>query len=150
DSVQIICKEGYSPQVDQITEYNLILYMFSSLSRPPHLPDGDTTERLKFKYSHDERVEYICQNYYIMQGGPFRTCNNGHWTGAIRCLKPCTVDRQLMTRHNIQFKYILGDKLRSTHNGEIEFVCIRGKHHVGTYAMRQRCVDGEMNLPSCQ
>uniref|UniRef100_A0A4W6F526 Sushi domain-containing protein n=1 Tax=Lates calcarifer TaxID=8187 RepID=A0A4W6F526_LATCA len=118
--------------------------------RPPHLPDGDTTERLKFKYSHDERVEYICQNYYIMQGGPFRTCNNGHWTGAIRCLKPCTVDRQLMSRHNIQFRYTRDDKLYSTHNDEIEFVCIRGKHHVGTYAMRQRCVDGEMNLPSCQ
>uniref|UniRef100_A0A4W6F7G8 Complement factor H like 4 n=1 Tax=Lates calcarifer TaxID=8187 RepID=A0A4W6F7G8_LATCA len=126
------------------------IFITCTLCHCPHSLNGDTTERLKFKYSHDERVEYICQNYYIMQGGPFRTCNNGHWTGAIRCLKPCTVDRQLMTRHNIQFKYILGDKLRSTHNGEIEFVCIRGKHHVGTYAMRQRCVDGEMNLPSCQ
>ncbi|XP_050933041.1 complement factor H isoform X6 [Lates calcarifer] len=119
--------------------------------RPPHLPDGDTTERLKFKYSHDERVEYICQNYYIMQGGPFRTCNSGHWTGAIRCLKPCTVDRQLMTRHNIQFKYILGDdKLYLLHNDETEFICTRGRRHVGTYVMRQRCVDGVMNLPSCQ
>uniref|UniRef100_A0A4W6F6X2 Sushi domain-containing protein n=1 Tax=Lates calcarifer TaxID=8187 RepID=A0A4W6F6X2_LATCA len=118
--------------------------------RPPHLPDGDTTERLKFKYSHDERVEYICQNYYIMQGGPFRTCNNGHWTGAIRCLKPCTVDRQLMSRHNIQFRYTRDDKLYLLHNDETEFICTRGRRHVGTYVMRQRCVDGEMNLPSCQ
>uniref|UniRef100_A0A4W6F8A1 Complement factor H like 4 n=1 Tax=Lates calcarifer TaxID=8187 RepID=A0A4W6F8A1_LATCA len=161
DSVQIICKEGYSPQVDRLTclegKWNSNGAQLRTISTakicspPPKVDNAVVVSSYQKEYlSGSERVEYICQNYYIMQGGPFRTCNNGHWTGAIRCLKPCTVDRQLMTRHNIQFKYILGDKLRSTHNGEIEFVCIRGKHHVGTYAMRQRCVDGEMNLPSCQ
>nr|XP_020442854.1 sushi, von Willebrand factor type A, EGF and pentraxin domain-containing protein 1-like isoform X2 [Monopterus albus] len=55
--------------------------------RPPPLADADIEGSLKSKYSHNERVEYTCQQLYVMEGGPHRTCNNGNWTGDLRCLK---------------------------------------------------------------
>ena len=55
-------------------------------NNPPPLTDGDTTESLRFHYSHDERVEYICQNLYQMEGEPYLTCVNGKWVGKMRCL----------------------------------------------------------------
>ncbi|XP_047198989.1 complement factor H-related protein 4-like [Hippoglossus stenolepis] len=38
--------------------------------QPPPLANGDTKNSMKFSYRQNERVEYICQNYYIMQEDP--------------------------------------------------------------------------------
>uniref|UniRef100_A0A8D3B9K5 Sushi domain-containing protein n=1 Tax=Scophthalmus maximus TaxID=52904 RepID=A0A8D3B9K5_SCOMX len=97
---------------------------------------------------HNDKVEHICQPYYVMRGGPFKTCSNGEWTGDITCIRPCTVDREAMNKRNISFRYSRYDKLYATHDEEIEFRCNRGRK-VGRVAMRQRCDDGAMELPSC-
>ncbi|XP_028442500.1 complement factor H-related protein 3-like isoform X2 [Perca flavescens] len=117
---------------------------------PPPLTDGDIKDTVKTDYSHQERVEFMCQNYYTMEGGPHRTCINGEWTGQIKCLKPCTVDRPLMNRYNISFKYTYDDKLYSAHNDNITFTCTEGHSPTGTLSMRQQCIEGVMNLPTCQ
>uniref|UniRef100_A0A3P9DTJ6 Sushi domain-containing protein n=1 Tax=Maylandia zebra TaxID=106582 RepID=A0A3P9DTJ6_9CICH len=116
--------------------------------RPPPLSDGDTKTSTKHLYQHNEKVEYICQRYYVMKGGPFKTCNHGEWTGEIRCL-PCTVNRDDMNRHNIQFRFSRDDKLYTEHDDEIEFMCTRGRP-VGTLGMRQKCEHGVVHLPTCQ
>uniref|UniRef100_A0A3Q1EEN8 Sushi domain-containing protein n=1 Tax=Acanthochromis polyacanthus TaxID=80966 RepID=A0A3Q1EEN8_9TELE len=54
--------------------------------KPPPLADGDTKETVVFQYRHNAKVEYICQNVYHMEGGPFKTCKNGEWIGQMRCL----------------------------------------------------------------
>ncbi|XP_063356617.1 complement factor H-related protein 4-like [Pelmatolapia mariae] len=117
--------------------------------KPPPLSDGDTKRSTKYRYQHNEQVEYICQRYYIMEGGPFKTCKDGEWTGEIRCLRPCTVNREDMNRHNIQFRYSRDDKLYSEHGDTILFVCTRGSP-VGTVEMRQTCENGLIYLPTCQ
>uniref|UniRef100_A0A3B4H5Z4 Sushi domain-containing protein n=1 Tax=Pundamilia nyererei TaxID=303518 RepID=A0A3B4H5Z4_9CICH len=117
--------------------------------RPPPLSDGDTKTSTKRLYQHNEKVEYICQRYHVMKGGPFKTCNDGEWTGEIRCLQPCTVNRDDMNRHNIWFRYSRDDKLYSEHDDEIEFMCTRGRP-VGTLGMRQKCEHGVVHLPTCQ
>ncbi|XP_029285969.1 complement factor H-like [Cottoperca gobio] len=117
--------------------------------KAPNLANGDTRESLRFQYRHSERVEYICQNYYIMEGEPRKTCINGKWSGQMRCLKPCTVDRQTMSTYNIDFYYGSDNKLYSTHLDEIQFRCTTGRPN-GRLSMRQRCVDGVMDLPTCQ
>ncbi|XP_076582273.1 complement factor H-related protein 1-like [Chaetodon auriga] len=117
--------------------------------RPPPLTDGDTKESLQFRYRHNARVEYICQNYYIMEGRPYKTCNNGEWIGHMRCLKPCTVTEEAMRKHNIAFYYRRDDKLYSTHDDEIQFRCVGRTRPDGIHNMRQRCVDGVMQLPTC-
>ncbi|XP_071342393.1 complement factor H isoform X12 [Trachinotus anak] len=121
----------------------------SGCGRPPPLADGDIIGIPKSEYRLNERVKYSCQAYYIMQGEPFKTCQNGEWTGEMRCLKPCTVDREMMNIHNIAFRYTHEDKLYSTHGDAIQFACTRGRP-VGTVGMRQTCNDGVMELPSCQ
>ncbi|XP_044218658.1 complement factor H-like [Thunnus albacares] len=118
--------------------------------RPPVLANGDTTTSAKPRYEHNEKVEYICQRYYVMEGEPYQTCNNSEWTGEIKCLKPCTVDKELLRAHNLQFRHISGDKLYSAHDDEIEFRCVRGTRHDRTVGMRQKCNDGVMHLPTCQ
>ncbi|XP_039984434.1 complement factor H-related protein 1-like [Xiphias gladius] len=116
--------------------------------RPPPLDNGDTRETQKYRYAHNERVEYVCQKYHTMQDGPFKTCNNGDWTGEMRCLKPCTVDTEVMNKNNIAFRYTYEKKLYSTHLDYMEFACTRGRR-LGTVAMRQRCIDGVIVLPTC-
>uniref|UniRef100_A0A3Q1IA57 Sushi domain-containing protein n=1 Tax=Anabas testudineus TaxID=64144 RepID=A0A3Q1IA57_ANATE len=117
--------------------------------KPPTLPDGDLKYDIKFSYVNTEKVEYICQPYYTMEGEPFKTCNNGLWTGSMRCLRPCTVNTDDMNRHNIRFTHKTNDKLYSPHKDHITFSCIRGTVPDGRLEMRQQCNDGLMNLPTC-
>ncbi|KAM6938259.1 complement factor H-related protein 4-like [Lycodopsis pacificus] len=116
----------------------------------PPITDGDTTETLRFHHSHEERVHYRCQSYYTMEGEPYNTCFNGEWIGRMKCLKPCTVEREAIRSHNIEFRYGSQDKLYLVHNDHVTFVCISNRTPVDTSAMRCQCVDGEMHLPTCQ
>ncbi|XP_068446215.1 complement factor H-like [Clinocottus analis] len=118
--------------------------------RSPTVEHGDIKQRGKFQYRHGERVDYICQIFYIMEGDPYKICNDGEWIGQMKCLKPCTVDELIMRSHNINFRYGSEDKLYATHNDHLTFECNRGKRLVGTMSMRQKCVDGVMQLPTCQ
>ncbi|XP_073332115.1 complement factor H-related protein 1-like [Pagrus major] len=117
-------------------------------NNPPSLTDGDTRESLRGRYSHNERVEYFCQNFYQMEGEPYQTCRNGEWLGKMRCLRPCTVDTEAMSRHNIAFRFGGDNKLYAPHNDHITFTCVRGRHD-GRLNMRQSCIDGVMHLPTC-
>nr|XP_020457576.1 coagulation factor XIII B chain-like [Monopterus albus] len=117
--------------------------------RPPPLADADIQGSLKSKYSHNEKVVYTCQQYYVMEGRPHRTCSNGKWTGDLRCLKPCTVTDEAMRQRNIAFRYTYEKKLYASHNDEIEFMCTGRTTHVGTVTMHPTCIDGEIQLPTC-
>uniref|UniRef100_A0A672IQN6 Sushi domain-containing protein n=1 Tax=Salarias fasciatus TaxID=181472 RepID=A0A672IQN6_SALFA len=57
--------------------------------------------------------------------------------------RPCTVDTEAKSKHNIQFKYSLQNKLYLHHNDEVEFVCKSGRPAQGSH-MRGRCLDGEI------
>ncbi|XP_071388060.1 complement factor H-related protein 1-like [Centroberyx affinis] len=117
--------------------------------RAPLLEGGDIKYSVKYLYDHGERVEYICQTYYILDGLSHKTCHNGEWTGEMRCLKPCTVNEADMRKNNIAFRYTYQTKLYAEHNDEMSFSCAKGRHD-GRLEMRQRCNDGEISLPSCQ
>ncbi|XP_041861270.1 complement factor H-like isoform X3 [Melanotaenia boesemani] len=116
---------------------------------PPFLDNGDYLES-KTEFAHNERVEYRCQQYYKMEGEPYKTCKNGNWTGEMRCLKPCTVSQDNLNDNNIDFKTPGLNKLYSEHDDHITFKCKYGFQRVGDVVMRQRCNDGEMALPTCQ
>ncbi|XP_068175828.1 complement factor H-related protein 1-like [Antennarius striatus] len=118
-------------------------------NNPLNLADGDVKETLKNFYSHNERVEYICQTLFTMSGQPFRTCINGEWIGDLRCLRPCTVDSDLMRRYNIDFKHSDDKKLYAPHLDMIEFKCVGQTRPVGTVGMRQQCNDGLIRFPTC-
>ncbi|XP_028300805.1 complement factor H-like [Gouania willdenowi] len=117
--------------------------------KPPTIDDGIILAGIKEQYKENDKVKYGCPLYYTIEGEPYKTCINGEWIGEISCNKPCTVDRDAMNRQNIEFKYSRHDKMYSEHNDEIEFRCKRGMRTDGQVAMRQRCVHGVINLPTC-
>ncbi|KAM4740133.1 complement factor H [Anableps anableps] len=119
---------------------------------PPALADGDTKSIISSNsvYQTGDRVEYICKNKYTMDGDPFKTCENGVWTGNMRCLQPCTVNEQIMNQHQIQFRYVSEKKLYAVHKEYITFSCKQWKTRVGRVPMRVQCNDGVMELPTCQ
>uniref|UniRef100_UPI0037E938B2 complement factor H-like n=1 Tax=Semicossyphus pulcher TaxID=241346 RepID=UPI0037E938B2 len=119
----------------------------SGCERPPLLADGDIKGSVKHQYGHNEKVEYVCQSLHTMNGSPFKTCNNGEWTGQMKCLRPCTVDAHLMNRNNIRFRYVADTKLYAPHDDAITFTCTGSRSPVGRQNMRQVCTDGVMNLP---
>ncbi|KAM9848810.1 complement factor H-like [Aulostomus maculatus] len=116
----------------------------------PPLIDGDIKFSVKFTHQNNEQVQYTCKRYFFMEGTPYKTCVNGEWRGDIRCLKPCTVDREVMNKHHVEFKYRRDDKMYSSHNDEIEFRCQYGRRHVGNLLMRQTCLEGVIHIPTCQ
>uniref|UniRef100_A0A668VH33 Sushi domain-containing protein n=1 Tax=Oreochromis aureus TaxID=47969 RepID=A0A668VH33_OREAU len=157
DKVEYVCDTDYGMEggpfktcVDGDWVGEMRCRLAHGCGRPPPLSDGDTKSRPKYQYQHNDKVEYICQPYYVMEGGPFKTCKDGEWTGEIRCLRPCTVNRDDMNRHNIQFKHRRDDKLYSEHNDVIVFECKRGYRHDGAVGMRQTCEHGVIHLPTCQ
>ncbi|XP_054914161.1 complement factor H-like [Poeciliopsis prolifica] len=121
-------------------------------SAPPLLEDGDTKLVLRSDavYQTGDKVEYICQNQYIMNGDPFQTCNNGVWEGNMRCMKPCTVNEELLSQHGLDFRFFDATKMYVPHEDHLSFVCLRGKRRVGSVPMRVHCHDGQMTLPTCQ
>ncbi|XP_054914180.1 complement factor H-related protein 5-like isoform X1 [Poeciliopsis prolifica] len=102
-------------------------------SAPPLLEDGDTKLFLRSNavYQTGDKVEYICQNQYIMNGDPFQTCNNGVWEGNMRCMKPCTVNEELLSQHGLDFRFFDATKMYAPHKDHLSFVCLRGKRQVG-------------------
>ncbi|KAM9478406.1 complement factor H-like isoform 1-T2 [Salvelinus alpinus] len=121
---------------------------------PPHLMNGDTTDDTRERYRQGESVHYNCQKYYIPEPpSAYKTCRDGIWTGPITCLKPCTVDEELMNTKKIEFKYrpAIQNKLYATHGDHITFKCTGDSRlSPGSVDFRQQCINGVMNLPQCQ
>uniref|UniRef100_A0A8C6WXR8 Sushi domain-containing protein n=1 Tax=Neogobius melanostomus TaxID=47308 RepID=A0A8C6WXR8_9GOBI len=120
----------------------------ASCGSPPPLDNGDFIASTT-QFEHNTRVDYQCQSKYVMQGEPYKTCLNGVWTGEITCLKPCTINSDLIIPNKIQFKYKKDNKLYIPHDDHITFACIRGATHDNDGGMRRKCVDGVMILPRC-
>ncbi|KAM8873744.1 complement factor H-like [Spinachia spinachia] len=118
--------------------------------RPPFLTNGDTKETALNHYRQNDWVEYTCQRYHTMEGESFKTCIHGEWIGEMKCLRPCTTDKEAMRSHNIKFKHVADEKLYSHHLQWIGFACTGQRRHVGLIEMRQQCFDGVMQLPTCQ
>uniref|UniRef100_H3D462 Sushi domain-containing protein n=2 Tax=Tetraodon nigroviridis TaxID=99883 RepID=H3D462_TETNG len=118
--------------------------------KPPALESGDLREGLQFEYLHGERVEYICQNLYVMEGSAHRTCQNGEWIGAVKCLKPCIITVNDMQQRNIALKHKNPQKQYTPHNDQLEFTCSHGRPaRREDRNMIRYCRDGVMVLPTC-
>ncbi|XP_070410409.1 complement factor H isoform X1 [Nothobranchius furzeri] len=121
----------------------------SGCGRPPSLTDGETVRFTKQQYEEGATVEYTCFNMYVLKGGRFKTCNNGVWTGEMTCMKPCTVNAEMMEGHNIEFSHNDRDKYYAPHEDHLTFVCKHGTRLLHQEPMRKQCIDGQMDLPTC-
>ncbi|XP_042369971.1 complement factor H-related protein 1-like [Plectropomus leopardus] len=91
-------------------EKNIVCTSDLSCGIPPPLENGDIKTTVQLEYRHNDFIEYVCQPYYTIETQTYKICKNGEWIGQIRCRKPCTVDREAMNAHNIEFRYKRDDK----------------------------------------
>uniref|UniRef100_A0A4W5KZW8 Sushi domain-containing protein n=1 Tax=Hucho hucho TaxID=62062 RepID=A0A4W5KZW8_9TELE len=54
---------------------------------PPHLINGDTMGHTRERYRNGQSVQYVCQQYYILDPpSAYKTCRDGIWIGPMTCL----------------------------------------------------------------
>ncbi|KAM3620616.1 uncharacterized protein V6R79_025942 [Siganus canaliculatus] len=110
-------------------------------NKPPTLENGDTKESVQHNYRQNEKVQYVCQHLYKMEGDGFMQCVN----------EPCTVTVEEVRTQNIYFTNKPHEtKLYIPHNDFLSVSCVSGTSHYGRVSMRQQCVDGVVTLPTCQ
>ncbi|XP_058617547.1 complement factor H-like [Onychostoma macrolepis] len=156
------CESGYEKMAEEATctrdgwtpnPLCAVMTVSAKCGPPPRVNDADTVEMTKKEYNTGERVEYICFNKYILDQRhsftKYLTCQQGQWRGNVKCLKPCTVTKELMAERGIDLAYVNKQKMFAPHNDHITFACLWGKVSVGITDFRQKCNDGEMTLPEC-
>ncbi|XP_058615939.1 complement factor H-related protein 2-like isoform X2 [Onychostoma macrolepis] len=134
------CESGYDKMAEEATctrdgwTPNPLCAVSVKCGPPPRVNNADTVEMTKKEYNTGERVEYICFNKYILDQRhsftKYLTCQQGQWTGNVKCLKPCTVTKELMAERGIDLAYVNQQKMFAPHNDHITFVCLRGKNPV--------------------
>ncbi|XP_050950046.1 complement factor H-related protein 2-like isoform X2 [Labeo rohita] len=152
------CMSGYDKMAEEATctedgwTPKPLCAILRKCGPPPHVNDSDTKDMTKKEYRTGERVEYMCFSKYTLDEHPpfskYLTCQQGQWSGNIKCLKPCTVTKEIMDKRGIELAYADQQKMFTPHNDHITFKCQRGKYTRST-DFRQQCNDGEMTLPQC-
>ncbi|XP_072504418.1 complement factor H isoform X2 [Notamacropus eugenii] len=117
---------------------------------PPSINNGDITSFPLSEYPPESRVEYRCQQYYVLQGSQYVTCRNGFWTKEPTCLEACTASKEMMEKNNIELKWLRAEKLYSQTGQEMEFSCIQGyRKDPRSLPFRTKCIEGKINYPKC-
>ncbi|XP_052447064.1 complement factor H-related protein 4-like isoform X4 [Carassius gibelio] len=155
------CESGYEKKAEEATctqdgwtpnPLCTVMTASSKCGTPPTVNNADTVEMTKKEYNTGERVEFICFNKYTLDShSPFSkylTCQQGKWTGKVKCLKPCAVTVEEMDERGIEPAFTDQQKLFAPHDDHITFKCQWGKNSVG-FTPRHKCNDGVMTLPKC-
>ncbi|XP_052447060.1 complement factor H-related protein 4-like isoform X1 [Carassius gibelio] len=155
------CESGYEKNAEEATctrdgwtpnPLCTVMTASSKCGTPPTVNNADTVEMTKKEYNTGERVEFICFNKYTLDShSPFSkylTCQQGKWTGKVKCLKPCAVTVEEMDERGIEPAFTDQQKLFAPHDDHITFKCQWGKNSVG-FTPRHKCNDGVMTLPKC-
>ncbi|XP_069823573.1 coagulation factor XIII B chain-like isoform X2 [Dendropsophus ebraccatus] len=116
---------------------------------PPDIRYGDIPSISKSVYRSGESVEYICLQYYTLNGNSVARCINGVWTNAPECLEPCSVREKDMKENNLRVKWSPDSKLYLPHGDFLEFGCQSGYEAPFGTEMRSYCLHRKLNYPKC-
>ncbi|XP_066503179.1 complement factor H-like [Hoplias malabaricus] len=118
---------------------------------PPSFGFAKLTKPLKDTYKHGESIKYTCQEYYKMEGSAHMSCNQGTWTGSIKCLSFCLLMEDDMDDRKIQPARYKKQSYRIYHGNYIVFKCQdRRQPKRGSVDMEQQCNNGVLHLPVCR
>ncbi|XP_073701019.1 complement factor H-related protein 5-like [Garra rufa] len=155
------CETGYNKMATEATctqdgwtpkPLCAVITVTGKCGTPPSMDNADTKDMTKNEYYTGEKVEYICFTKHVLYQRPpfskYLTCEQGQWSGDIKCLKPCTVTVEIMDERGIELAHADQQKMFARHNEHIGFKCQWGKVSRGA-PLRQKCNDGYMDLPHC-
>ncbi|XP_066503178.1 coagulation factor XIII B chain-like isoform X2 [Hoplias malabaricus] len=118
---------------------------------PPSFRFAKLTKALKDTYRHGESIKYTCQDYYKMEGSAHMSCNQGTWTGSIKCLSFCLLMEDDMDDRKIQPARYKKQSYRIYHGNYIVFKCQDQRQPKrGSVDMEQQCNNGVLHLPVCR
>ncbi|XP_069793974.1 complement factor H-like [Narcine bancroftii] len=115
--------------------------------RPPTIEHGDTMEMLSPSYKFGDKIQYQCQNYYVLDGNSEIICLGNRWSKPPRCLAPCILTKEDFEKNKILMKWKINQKIDVKHGDRLEFTCLHG-FHIEPPSKRY-CRDGKMELPQC-
>ncbi|XP_062991211.1 complement factor H-related protein 2-like [Elgaria multicarinata webbii] len=116
--------------------------------KQPEIDFGDIVKNTKKEYWIGDRVQYTCHPGYDLEGSDWTTCKEEGWTPPPKCLAPCSITKQQLDDRNL---LLHGGQRRSElirHADLMEFVCVKG--YVIISPSVRMCVDGNLDLPSCE
>ncbi|XP_017557926.1 complement factor H-like [Pygocentrus nattereri] len=124
----------------------------SACGPPPNYRFSRLTSTPQARYEHGETVQYTCPRYYIIEGSPYATCNQGTWTGGhLRCLEPCIVTEDDMDDRKIKPRSYRKETLTIYSGYYLEFECqYRRRAKTNRNSFMPQCNNGVMYLPLCQ
>uniref|UniRef100_A0A3P9H315 Sushi domain-containing protein n=1 Tax=Oryzias latipes TaxID=8090 RepID=A0A3P9H315_ORYLA len=113
----------------------------------PQIAHGRVTDCPKV-YKEDNYLTFVCDKNYKPADEKRSNIFYYNKTQFIY-ISPCTVTQEEMDRNNLQLLKDWLDKVYLEHNDHITFRCKSGKRHDGRVAMRQQCIEGVIQLPTC-
>ncbi|XP_053549805.1 complement factor H isoform X2 [Bombina bombina] len=116
---------------------------------PPVVQNGVIRQDRRLIYESGSTVEYVCPNYYVMEGKAIIKCENGVWDDPPVCLEPCTAGERQMKVHNIRLRWRSDTKLYSKHGDTMGFSCLDGYEINDEALLRVTCIRGELKYPKC-
>ncbi|XP_053549739.1 uncharacterized protein LOC128641198 [Bombina bombina] len=158
ETVEFKCNEGMVPETSLTAtcRSNIINYPKCIADRigegcgpPPVVQYGDTRQDRKTLYHSGSTVEYLCPNYYVMEGNSIIKCENGVWENPPVCLEPCTADEKEMKAHNVRLRWRSDTKLYSAHGDTVSFTCLDGYEIHDAVLLRAQCNRGVLKYPKC-
>ncbi|KAG8449920.1 hypothetical protein GDO86_016554 [Hymenochirus boettgeri] len=122
---------------------------WKSCGNPPAILYGDTLQPLMKRNPHGTVMDYICPEYYVLEGNPKVKCRDGKWEEPPVCMDPCTVTAHIMKTNNIKLKWVSHDKIYIPHGEGVEFSCLDGYELSDGNLLRVTCNRGILSYPIC-
>nr|XP_033818059.1 complement factor H isoform X2 [Geotrypetes seraphini] len=148
-----ILHEGVLQSTCQNREWSKVPVCTKALptcNQPPSIFNGATEGSQLREYKSGQKVAYRCISYYIMDGSPTVTCQQGRWSDPPTCFEPCTASDYEMEANNIVLKWKDDNKLYVLHGEQVEFAC-KYNHVIlaPSQKLRVTCIRGHLEYPKC-
>ncbi|XP_053247450.1 complement factor H-like isoform X6 [Podarcis raffonei] len=113
----------------------------------PDIDFGVIIENKRAQYLERDRLQYKCFPGYDLEGSGWITCKEDGWTPRPKCFAPCTITKQQLEARNLLLyggqKH--SELIKNAHT--LEFICMKG--YIIISPSVRTCIDGNMDLPSC-
>ncbi|KAK1327965.1 hypothetical protein QTO34_012387 [Cnephaeus nilssonii] len=143
-SKEITCERGMWTSPPECVEN------FEICQYPPKISHGAIVDKVLESYPTGASVEYMCNEYYIMQGEKKSSCDHGLWSSPPLCLEPCEISEEAMERNNIVMRWEYEGKV--LHGDLIDFVCKPGfdlAPSSPSSGLSVQCYRGQVQYPLC-
>ncbi|XP_061489955.1 complement factor H-related protein 3-like isoform X2 [Rhineura floridana] len=120
---------------------------FQNVCKSPEIDFGETVQNKKAEYLVEDRLLYRCSPGYDLEGSSWITCKEDGWMPPPKCLAPCSITKQQLDEKNLLLHSGQRHSEFIKNSNILEFTCKKG--YIIISPSVRKCVDGNMDLPTC-